>query len=209
MKNTLAVLFLTALSIVVAEAHPHMSLVSKLEIEYDGTECRGFWVDWTFDPYFSASIIQDYDKNGNRRFDEAETKAVFSGAFSNLGKYGYFTYLRSEKTRRNPEKVERFAAEIRGDRLAYRFFIRVEKKGDLNVAIVDTTYFCAVQYPAQGAATVKQLKAGATSPTIGRFVDKKYPVYYDPSQSATDNSKHTKWKPGLETVYPEEIRANF
>ena len=192
-----------------AAAHPHMSLVSRLEFEYDGDVCRGFWVDWTFDPYFSAAIIQENDRDRNRRFDPAETKAVFSGAFSNLRKYGYFTYIRSGENRRNPEAVEKFSAEIRGDRLAYRFYVPVGKKGNLNVAIFDTTYFCAVEYPKTAPATASQSRPGAPAPTLTRAVNKKYPVYYDPSQSSTDNSRHTQWKPGLETAYPEELSAKF
>lgn len=206
MRRAFTVLALASLIAASAAAHPHMSLVSKLEFEYDGDLCRGFWVDWTFDPYFSASIIQEHDADGNKRIDAAESKNIYNNAFINLRKYGYFTYIRSGDVRRNPEKVDRFSAEIRGDRLAYRFYVNVAAKGGVNVAVMDTTYFCAVQYPAH-PATVAQYRAGSPAPKIERATDKKNPVYYDPSQSATDNSKHTAWRPGLETAYPEEIRA--
>lgn len=209
MKKTIMSIAFAAAVAAASFAHPHMSLVSRLEIEYDGDLCRGFWVDWTFDPYFSASIIQDFDKNGDRKLNEAEIKGVFSGAFSNLRKYGYFTYIRTGSARKSPDAVERFTAEVRGDRLAYRFFIRVDAKGDLNAAIIDTTYFCAVQYPKKDSAVVRQLKAGAPLPSVERVLDTQYPVYYDPSQSSTDNSKHAKWRPGLETAYPEEFRAKL
>lgn len=191
-----------------AFAHPHMSLVSKLEFEFDGKTCRGFWVDWTFDPFFSASIIQEQDRDRDRQLSPAEIKGVHDNAFINLRKYGFFVYIRTGNERRNPEAVERFSAEIRGDRLAYRFYVPVGRAGDINVAIMDTTYFCAVQYPAKPASVV-QLKAGAPMPDLKRAIDKQNPVYYDPSQTATDNSRHVKWRPGLETAYPEEIRAVF
>lgn len=207
-KRNFAALFLGVLSVVAVSAHPHMSLVSKLEFEYAGDFCRGFWVDWTFDPYFSASIIQEHDADRNRRLSAAEITQIYNFAFINLRKYGYFTYIRSGETRRTPEKVERFSADIRGDRLAYRFYVAVESRGSLNVAIMDTTYFCAVQYPSQ-PATVVQAQEGAPIPRLERAADKNNPVYYDPSQTSMDNSKHTAWRPGLETAYPEEIRAIF
>ncbi len=208
LKRLSSAMLIAALSAAAIDAHPHMSLVSKLEFEYDGDLCRGFWVDWTFDPYFSASIIQEHDADRNRRLDAGEIKNVHDYAFINLRKYGFFTYIRTGAARRNPEKVERFSAEIRGDRLAYRFYVSVGTAGGVNVAIMDTTYFCAVQYPELPAA-VAQARAGAPVPRLERATDKKNPVYYDPSQTATDNSKHTAWRPGLETAYPEEIRAVF
>ncbi len=185
-----------------------MSLSSKLEFEFEGKKCRGFWVDWTFDPYFSASILREQDRNGDGKLDAAEIRGIHDNAFINLRKYGFFTYVRSGSVRRSPETVEKFTAEIRGGRLAYRFFVPVGSGGDVNVAIMDTTYFCAVQYP-ENPATAVQLTPGGPTPDLRRAVDKQHPVYYDPSQSSTDNSKHDKWRPGLETAYPEEIRAVF
>lgn len=208
MKRSLVLLALALSALVPAVAHPHMSLDSRLEFEFDGETCRGFWVDWTFDPYFSASILQEQDRNGDRKLDPAEIKGVHDNAFINLRKYGYFTYVRTAAGRRSPEKVERFSAEVRGDRLAYRFYVPVGTAGGVNVAIMDTTYFCAVRYP-EVPATATQLAAGGPIPALRRAVDKKNPVYYDPSQTSTDNSKHAAWKPGLETAYPEEIGAVF
>ena len=211
MKKLLLLLAMTAAALTGAAAHPHMSLVSKLEFEYDGPECRGFWLDWTFDPYFSASIIQERDADRNGRFDAAEIRSVHDLAFINLRKFGFFTFIRVGNLRRSPEKVERFTAEIRGDRLAYRFYVDLSGSGygeDFSVAVIDTGYFCAVSYP-PAAAEVRQLRAGFPAPKWELTANKDYPVHYDPSQSSSDTKTHSAWKPGLQTVYPEEIRARF
>lgn len=192
-------------------AHPHMSLESSVEFVFDGESAAGFWLEWTFDPYFSAAIIQEHDRNRDRRFDAAEAKAVHDGAFINLRKYRYFIYLRSGSERVNPEKVEQFTPSVKGDRLVYRFYVNLAGKGygrDFSVAIFDSTYFCAVTY-APVAAAVRQLGASSPVPSWEKSVNRKFPVYYDPMAPATDNTVHRAWRPGLETAYPEEIRVYF
>lgn len=192
-------------------AHPHMFLESKIEFEYDGNNCTGFWLEWTFDPYFSASIIQECDKDRNGSFSAAESEYVYTYGFINLRKYGYFTYIRTGDKRINPEGVERFAASIRKDRLVYRFFINLAGKGygqDFSVAIFDTTYFCAIQYPESGAVLISR-NGGGTLPKWERSINRQYPVYYDPLGAVNDTSIHPQWRPGLETAYPEEVRVFF
>jgi len=192
-------------------AHPHMSLESRVEFEYSGAACTGFWLDWTFDPYFSAAIIQEHDRDGDGHFSAAEAATVQERAFSNLRKYGYFVYLRSGKIRRQPQEVRRFSPEIRGDLLAYRFYIDLSGQGygrDFSMAIFDPTYYCAAAYYPE-AALIRQVDTGAPAPQWERRVNKEYPVYYNPLGTSTDMTSYNSWKPGLATAYPEEIRVWF
>lgn len=208
-RGAIAALF-SVLGVAVG-AHPHMSLSSKLTFEYEAEKCRAISLEWTFDPYFSASIIGEHDIDKNGRFNPQETKNIHDFAFSNLRKYGFFLYIRSGRTRFNPTAVQNFAAEIREDRLVYRFSVDLSERdlgADFGVAVFDSTYFCAVSYP-KDAATVIQRVSGAPVPAWERVIDKRYPVYYDPNQAATDMTPQTKWRAGLETAYPEEIRAKF
>jgi len=188
-----------------------MSLESRLEFEYSGAVCTGFWLDWTFDPYFSAAIIQEHDRDQDGHFDGTETAEVYERAFSNLRKYGYFIYIRSGETREQPAGVLRFSPEIRGDLLAYRFFVDLaggEYGEDFSVAIFDSTYYCAVAY-APEAVQVRQHESATAVPRWERRVNKKFPVYYNPLGTSADLTSYTSWKPGLATAYPEEIRVHF
>jgi ABC-type uncharacterized transport system substrate-binding protein len=213
-RVALFALFALSLS-AAAFAHPHMSLESRIEFEYAGKTCTAIRLEWTFDPFFSASIIQETDTDRNGRLDAKESENVRNYAFVNLRKFGYFTYIRKGDQRVTPEKIEGFVASIRGDRLVYSFTVPLAGKGygeDFNVAVFDTTYFCAVMSPPSGAApaaTITQTEAGAPKPRWERVVNKKYPVYYNPQSPATDGTVYTAWKPGLETAYPEEIHVFF
>ena len=209
MKKVLAACAFLALSLPTIFAHPHVSLDARLQFEFDGKECRGFWVDWTFDAFFSATVINDFDANGNGRFEPAEIQKVYNGAFINLHKYGFFTLIRKGDKRTSPEAVENFSATVRDNRLVYRFFVPLDGKEygrDFSVAIFDKTYYCAVRYP-EDAVTITQSSEGASSPVWAREVNKTYPVYYNPAGATTDMTAYSKWKPGLLTAYPEEIHV--
>ncbi len=190
-------------------AHPHMSLESRIEFLFDEDQCQGFWLEWTFDPFFSASIIQEYDRNKNTRFDKTEAAEVYQKAFSNLKKFGYFTYIRRGETRINPDGVQAFEPSVRSDRLVYRFFIDLSGKGygpELSVAIFDSTYFCAVENKADGVS-IKQKDADAVGLAWEIRKDDRHPIYYNPLGAVGDGTIYKAWKPGLETAYPEEIRV--
>ncbi|MBL8968070.1 MAG: DUF1007 family protein [Spirochaetaceae bacterium] len=194
-------------------AHPHMSLDSRLEFEMKGGECLGIRVEWLFDPMFSASIIGENDLNHDGRFDKAENERVRKGAFANLANYGYFIFLRKGDKRVCPDRVEAFEASQRDGRLVYRFRVPLEGKGysgDFSVAVFDSTFYCAVRYPAD-PASVRPVEG--TEPRPGAIVEvaanKKYPVFYNPSGAASDFRVYDKWQKGLETAYPEEVRLHF
>ncbi len=215
MRRTFFILCLSLLSAAAAFAHPHMSLESRAEFVYAGKECVSIRLEWTFDPFFSASIIQEMDADRNGRLDARESENTRNYAFMNLRKYGYFTYIRSGEARVTPERIENFVAKILGERLVYSFSVPLAGKGygeDFSVAVFDTTYFCAVLFPPPGGepeVTIKQTEPGAPLPRWERVVNKQYPVYYNPQSPATDGTVYKAWKPGLETAYPEEIRVRL
>lgn len=193
-----------------ASAHPHMSLSARLEFEFSGRACVGFWQEWTLDPLFSASIIAEQDGDKNGRLEGDEILEVESNAFSNLYRFGYFTLIRTGPARTNPKRVERFDARIAKGSLVYRFYVRLPEPlvRDFSVAVFDTTFFCAVRYPAD-AVIFRQTQPGIPAPAWSKSVNRDFPVYYDPLQPAGNTTVHTKPGPGLVTAYPEEINVSL
>lgn len=190
-------------------AHPHMSIGSRLTFEYEGKVCKGFWVDWIFDDFFSAAIIEDYDTDKNGIFDTAETKEIYNTAFINLKKFGFFVLIREGDRRYSPDTVSDFSAARKGPELSYRFFVALAtppKDGEICVAIFDTTYFCATGFVDN---PVRVLQKKGPAPKYEIAANKKFPVYYNPYGKADDNRVYTKWEEDLETAYPEEVRVYF
>jgi len=193
-------------------AHPHVFIDAKLEFEMRGRSCEGVVVEWTFDPVFSADVIGQFDRNRDGVFDETESVVVQAKAFSNLRKYGYFSFIRRGDTRINPEAVQDFKASQRDGRAVYRFRIPLEGKGfsgGLSFAAFDSTFYCAIRYLPDAATTTWLGEAPAQAPRIEIAANKKYPVYYNPKGSTTDSKVYLTWEKGLQTAYPEEIRLFF
>jgi len=187
-----------------------MQLESKLTIEYSCRECQGIWAEWSFDDFFSSSIIKGYDLNRDGSFNAEETQMVRDNAFENLKNYGYFVFLRKGGARRNPKKVQKFSVWQEKGRLFYKFFVPLTGQGygeNFSFSIFDSTYFCAVKY-AEEPVVIEQEGEG-DAPVYELVKNKKYPVYYNPMGAANDMRTYEKWAPGLEKAYPEEIHVYF
>lgn len=191
-------------------AHPHMFLTSTEEFVWENDRLSGCSIEWTFDQFFSADIIQAYDRDGNGKFDASETKEVYNGAFINLKNYYYFTFIRQGKNRMNPPSVSKFSAGIRGQKMWYRFFIDLSKTefGEICLSVYDYTFFCDIRYP--DADPVKlTYDSELVKPSYQIVENKDYPVYYNPLGAVDDNTIYYTWKKGLQTYYPREIRITY
>jgi ABC-type uncharacterized transport system substrate-binding protein len=190
-------------------AHPHMSLTASCEFVWKGDSLSGAYIDWAFDPYFSADIIRGYDSNKDGEFNAKETKAVYDHAFQNLKNYYFFTFIRQGSARANPKSVSDFSVYQKSGTLHYRFLIDLSAyKGDLNLAIYDYTYFCAIDYDKDNPVTF-QCDEGTVRPRADIVENKKYPVYYNPAGAADDTTVYYSWKKGLLTFYPREILLRY
>lgn len=193
-------------------AHPHVFIDSKMQFEMKGEECVGIWVSWTFDVVFSADIIGQFDVDRDGLFNTAENDRVKTQAFSNLRKYGYFTFLRKDDVRSNPDTVDAFYASHSDGRVTYRFHLPLEGKGlstDFSVSTFDSTFYCASRY-AQDPASILWIGPEPKRKVLIEIApNDRYPVYYNPSGGAGDMRVYTKMEKGLQTAYPEEIRVSF
>jgi len=126
-----------------------MFIDTRLEIRLDGNRLDGLEITWYFDPMFTASILYDWDENGNGSFSEREVSLVYDNAFSNLADFDYFTYVSTDNTTLSPGSVEEFTVFMEGETVVYRFFVPVDipiPDGTFAVAIYDHTYYCDILY---------------------------------------------------------------
>lgn len=129
--------------------HPHTFIDSTIECEFDSSGLKGFWINWTFDPMFTAQLIMDYDLDRSGSLSEEEVLDIRENAFSNLINYNYFTYITENKNTYRPEKVSSFSALIIGEDILYRFFIPYtcspsDGGNRVIIAVYDDTFFCDI-----------------------------------------------------------------
>jgi len=193
-------------------AHPHVFVESRLEFQMLGRDCVGIRVEWDFDKVFSAGVIGQFDVDRNGVFDAKETEQVRSKAFSNLKKYGYFTFLRKGSARSYPDRVEDFTVRQKDGVVTYGFRIPLEGKGfegDFAVASFDSTFYTDLRYAEEGITLTWLSEEPAVPPTMTIAKNESFPVYYNPKSSASDLQVYLKPAPGLNTAYPTEVRVRF
>lgn len=190
-------------------AHPHLFISAQIEFVLDNGKIQGAYETWTFDRFFSADIIQGYDLNRDGLFDKAETKNVYNDAFINTEHYSYFTFIRQDDKRQSPVQVSDFSVRQKNGIASYRFYIDLSKyNGDFYFAVYDYSFFCDFQYDEKAPV----LFTGASGKNVPRYTiaeNKKYPVYYDPFDTADMTTTYNTWKPGLQTYYPREIHITY
>ncbi len=186
-------------------AHPHMAAYSRIELSFRDERPEGLWMEYRWDRYFSADIIAGFDLDQNLIFDAAETREIHDYAFINMENYGFFLYIRQGDERESPAGVSHFSARVEDDFLIYRFYVDLDMitEREFYLSVFDTTYFCACSYEEEMPVLFSGTYREDAEYSLVR--NKYYPVYYDPFAPAGDSTVHKKWKPGLETAYPEEV----
>jgi len=203
-----AVLVLTLMPLA---AHPHMFFTSRAEFEWDGKQLKGVWLEWAFDAFFSADILNGFDLDKNGVFSAKETQGVYSEAFINLEQFYFFTFIRQGTRRFSPESVSGFRVSSRNGRVSYRFFIDLTntRPGQpLYLAVYDYTFFCSIEYPKLDPVTLRY-DPSQVNPGWSIVENKNFPVYYNPRGAIDDTRIYYEYSEGLAVFYPREIRIRY
>jgi ABC-type uncharacterized transport system substrate-binding protein len=160
-------------------AHPHVFIQSKLEVEMDDKGIRGVWHHWSFDEYFSAWIIDEYDTDGDGHLSPEETSRLYEEAFKNLESYGFWTRVLNGEKEIIVDSLEDFSVEIRDHIATYTFFlplnIPVSSPSEIFIAVFDEDFYCQIFFPPSEV----QFKGDTSAWTID-YTNKKMPemTYY-------------------------------
>lgn len=195
-------------------AHPHVFLDKRVTVLLEGQNLRGLRMEWTFDAMYSSSLIQDFDLDGDGFFSSAEVRDIQRGAFSNLENYGYFTRLYVDG-REQPRirQIRDFEAEIvSGRRIRYIFTVPLHQKlssgsHELILSVFDTTCFSAFRYMEEQPVDCRGLEDSLFSYIVAE--NKERPFYYDPQAGMSQSFDSSVYKPGMLTMYPEEMVFTF
>jgi ABC-type uncharacterized transport system substrate-binding protein len=132
-------------------SHPHVFVGSELEIELGDKGVTGIWHHWTFDEYFSAWIVDEYDENKDGLFSREETEKLYEEAFKNLKEYGFWTRILIGDREIPVTGIERFSVELEDHQATYSFFIPLDisitSKTDMFIAVFDEDFYCQIFFP--------------------------------------------------------------
>jgi ABC-type uncharacterized transport system substrate-binding protein len=177
---------LLALALIVpaalAEAHPHVWIRATATLQFENGKIVGILNEWLFDDFFSSALIGDFDKNKDKKFDDAEIKDLHENAFTALKDFGYFTHVRVNGKDVPITETRDFTASITKDtRVLYRFVAVLPKPIDPRVdkfdaSVFDDSYYVDVEVnPSIG---VQLAGSGSEGCKYGVIEDKAAPLYF-------------------------------
>lgn len=194
-------LVLVLLAAAGAWAHPHMFVDARVSVVMEGDRVAGLEMTWFFDPFFTSSIVADYDRNGDGAFCEDEVVAIRDNAFGNLRNFDYFTFVETGGETFSPDTVEKFTAYMAGDTLAYQFYapFDIPVCDDVfAVAIYDRSFYCDILYHPQGPVCVKGPGSDCVSWEI--VEDRDTRIQYGGSVSVSRSGQSY-----AGTAYPQQV----
>lgn len=136
---------------VAALAHPHVFAQARLEVVAgeDGTisELRNVW---RFDEMFSASVVMDFDKNGNAELDPQELAEVGQTVLESLEEFSYYTTITEDGKSVKVAKPDAINVDFKDGQLLMFFTIKpgavMPLKGKLTFGVYDPTMYAALDF---------------------------------------------------------------
>lgn len=164
-------------------AHPHVWVDATVEFQFQVGHLVGLTLDWTFDPFFSAVLFDEFDVNDDGAFDGDEITAIREAAFNGLGDVGYFTDLRIDGALQRWGAPETFSVAIGAEgAVSYRFTLMVAEPApaldaDITVSLYDPEFYVEVLLNEQNPIRM----VGADGFQCGYVLEKAEdnPIYFD------------------------------
>jgi ABC-type uncharacterized transport system substrate-binding protein len=174
--------FLLFVSADVPYSHPHVFIHNTLEIVFDQQGLAGVRVKWVFDEFFTSMIADEFDKNHNNKLEKPEIVALRKGAFANLVKFNYFSFIKINGKAFPVEYVRDFSASLAGGNLMYSFVIPCHVKGttafkEFVISQYDPTYYTRVAFAEDRPVSLEGASAFEVDYRISKNMKEAF--YYD------------------------------
>ena len=169
-------------------AHPHMFFDNEATFVFEEGVLSRIELSWTFDAFFTESILLDYDADRNRSISDQESHVIHDNAFQNLQYYGFFTYIDTGSGRWQPEEIADFRADLIDQRLRYRFSIpltsdQIANRDMVRLTVYDESFFCDCRTNPNTPPRVEGDIQGKARVVVER--DASTELVYDPTAGLT------------------------
>jgi ABC-type uncharacterized transport system substrate-binding protein len=120
-------------------AHPHVFIETKVEVLPEKIV-----LIWSFDEMSSAMLMDDYDKNKDKKLDANEVAFMEKDHFKTLEPYTYFTHMSDGKDEFDLKRVMEFNAKFENKKLIYTFAIPKPKFKKYELRFYDAEMYVAL-----------------------------------------------------------------
>ncbi len=177
--NTIILIGWSLLYATMVHAHPHVWIYAKTTFLIHNKTVTGIIVEWEFDDFYGNTLIADFDKNRNYRFEAKEIKALKRKAFQKTAHQNYFTFVKiNGKLMRRLVPTE-FHASIDYGKVNYRFALHFPKPVNPRHSRVTVTYYESSYYIDVTGDKVSEKSDGSLVCTSDIVEDSSVTIYYN------------------------------
>lgn len=144
MRSVLLLIVLLSTSLF---AHSHLFIDYKVHALVDSTGLKGLYINWDFDPMFSAVLVEEYDLDFDGTFSKAEQTSLMQTAFKKTAEADYYAIIKIDGKNIKIPKATKFSArQVKdGEVVSYTFFFplpkAITKRTVVECYFVDETIF--------------------------------------------------------------------
>ena len=136
---------------------------------------------WRFDDLFSATVVVEFDKNGDLELDDAELKEIADVIYDSLNEFNYFQVVTVNEVDVEMERPDTLMAAMQDNQLIVFFEARPKAsfklEGHVVIGVYDPTFYTAIDFVEDDYIAVENL-----SETCSRTV-----VRPDPDEAIAEN----------------------
>jgi len=136
-----------------AGAHPHIFIDAKVHISVDSNnQVTKLQQIWHFDPLFSATVLLDFDLNGNRMLDDDEIAVLDKTIRESLAEFDFFQSITANGRVMALAEPDVLATSMQDNELYLTLENRplepltLERGGQYQFTLYDPTFYVAVDF---------------------------------------------------------------
>ncbi|MGE0628052.1 MAG: DUF1007 family protein [Hyphomicrobiaceae bacterium] len=176
-----------------ADAHPHVQIKVETAVIVEHGAAIGFRHRWTFDKAYLASVLEEFDGDGDRKLDASERAKLLAHTRDTLKRFGSFTVAWAKAGKLKLKPAEEIRMTFEHDVPVLQFSINLAKPTALaangfRFEVYDATYFSAFRFagasavwfagpaPSDCTLTIKRPDEGEQLMAYRRFIKEFGPM---------------------------------
>ena len=162
---TLILAMLTLLTAGAASAHPHVFIMARSELVYDGGNFIGVDQHWTFDESYSAFAVQGLDPRKDGVLTRDDLAALAKVNIESLAEFEYFSFGKSSGRKLEFGQPENYWLDYRAEKLTLNFTLPVKvpvASRTLTFQVYDPSYFVAFAFDGTNAVSLRNAAEGCS-----------------------------------------------
>ena len=162
---------LMAMSPVAAPAHPHIFAEARLDVAVnEAGEVEALRHLWRFDDLFSATVIMEFDTNGDQQLDHDELETVSGVIYGSLEEFNYFQLVTRDGADVTMQRPPELMASMENNQLIVFFEAKPQDplplRGKLVFGVYDPTFYTAIDFVEDEYLAVDNLPSSCTRTVV-------------------------------------------